>query len=455
MLRGVVVGLVAGVVIAGAVAPASAEPSYPTEQQIDDARRAEADAGDTVAAVERQLAAINAELDTLRIASAKAVEAYNGARIALADAEAAETAARERAAEAAAAAEAARRELGALAAASYRNGGELSTVSMILTAKDGQALYDGISALRSITSNQAGVHDRAQQATKAAEQAAAQAEQALDEQVEAADLARSAFAAAERAVSAQEGTAAAMSAEREQVLAQLAAARGTTLELERERQQGLADEAAAERERQARAAALSRPEDAAPTSEPAGQPASPAGDAVVAPPAAQSPEPAPSSPAPAPAPAPKPAQVPAPAPAATPKPTSPPSTTAPAPKPPARGAQAAVDYAYAQLGKPYEWGADGPDSFDCSGLTMRAWQAGGLSLPHWSVAQATAVSRVSYAQLRPGDLVFWSDNGRASGTYHVGLYIGNNRMIHAPRPGKSVELQSIFYWITPSFYGRP
>jgi cell wall-associated NlpC family hydrolase len=85
---------------------------------------------------------------------------------------------------------------------------------------------------------------------------------------------------------------------------------------------------------------------------------------------------------------------------------------------------------------------------------MRAWQRAGVSLPHWSVAQARMVTRVSYGQLRPGDLIFWSDNGQASGTYHVGLYIGAGKMIHAPRPGKVVEIQNVFYWRTPSFYGR-
>jgi cell wall-associated NlpC family hydrolase len=124
------------------------------------------------------------------------------------------------------------------------------------------------------------------------------------------------------------------------------------------------------------------------------------------------------------------------------------------PPPKASAAQRAIDYARAQLGKPYQWGAAGPDAFDCSGLTMRAWQRGGTYLPHWSVAQARAVTRVSYPKLLPGDLIFWSDNGQASGTYHVGLYIGRGRMIHAPHPGKVVEIQLVFYWRTPSFYGR-
>ncbi|TDD94524.1 C40 family peptidase, partial [Jiangella asiatica] len=145
----------------------------------------------------------------------------------------------------------------------------------------------------------------------------------------------------------------------------------------------------------------------------------------------------------------------------TPEPTPEPTHTEPPDEPeepeepeqPA-GARAAIDFALAQVGKPYEWGADGPNSYDCSGLTMRAWEAGGVGLPHWSVAQAQRVDRVSYSDLRPGDLVFWSDNGEASGVYHVGLYIGGGQMVHAPRPGKDVEVQNVFYWVDPAFYGR-
>jgi cell wall-associated NlpC family hydrolase len=86
---------------------------------------------------------------------------------------------------------------------------------------------------------------------------------------------------------------------------------------------------------------------------------------------------------------------------------------------------------------------------------MQAWRAGGINLPRTSRQQAAYVARVSYSDLRRGDLIFWSSNGSASGVYHVGLYIGNGKMIHAPRPGKDVERQNVFYWTTPSFYGRP
>jgi cell wall-associated NlpC family hydrolase len=108
---------------------------------------------------------------------------------------------------------------------------------------------------------------------------------------------------------------------------------------------------------------------------------------------------------------------------------------------PASGrAAAAVRYAYAQLGDPYEWGAAGPNSFDCSGLTMMAWKQAGVSLPHSSRQQFSAGSRVSRSQLQPGDLVFYY-----SPISHVGIYIGNGKMIHAPHPGDVVKIDPVSY----------
>ncbi|MFC7330371.1 NlpC/P60 family protein [Marinactinospora rubrisoli] len=105
-------------------------------------------------------------------------------------------------------------------------------------------------------------------------------------------------------------------------------------------------------------------------------------------------------------------------------------------------ARSALDYAYAQLGKPYTYGAAGPDTFDCSGLTMRAWGAAGVSLPRTSQAQASAGQQVSRDALQPGDLVFFYE-----GLTHVGIYAGNNQMVHAPRTGKNVEVVSLAgYW---------
>jgi len=97
--------------------------------------------------------------------------------------------------------------------------------------------------------------------------------------------------------------------------------------------------------------------------------------------------------------------------------------------------KAVLDFAYAQLGKPYEWGATGPNSFDCSGLTQGAWRAGGVSLPRVSQDQWNAGRHVAKSDLQPGDLVFYY-----SDLHHVGIYIGNGQLLHAPRTGKNVEI---------------
>jgi cell wall-associated NlpC family hydrolase len=94
-----------------------------------------------------------------------------------------------------------------------------------------------------------------------------------------------------------------------------------------------------------------------------------------------------------------------------------------------------LDYACAQLGDAYVWGADGPSSFDCSGLTLRAWQQAGVSLPHSSRMQATYGTRISSSQMRPGDLLFYY-----SPISHVAIYIGNGMMIHAPHSGDVVKI---------------
>lgn len=106
---------------------------------------------------------------------------------------------------------------------------------------------------------------------------------------------------------------------------------------------------------------------------------------------------------------------------------------------PASGlAAVAVRAAYDQLGKPYQWGAAGPDSFDCSGLTMYAWGQAGVSLPHYTGAQYSAGRHVSESDLRPGDLVFFY-----SDLHHVGIYIGGGRFIHAPHTGTVVQIASL------------
>jgi cell wall-associated NlpC family hydrolase len=108
-------------------------------------------------------------------------------------------------------------------------------------------------------------------------------------------------------------------------------------------------------------------------------------------------------------------------------------------------ARAAVRWALAQLGDPYRWGATGPDTFDCSGLTSSAYRAAGVSIPRVSRAQWGAGPHVQLANLLPGDLVFYADNPADPSTiHHVGMYIGNGLMVHAPHTGDVVRVASIW-----------
>ncbi|MEV0120911.1 NlpC/P60 family protein [Streptomyces sp. NPDC050703] len=107
-------------------------------------------------------------------------------------------------------------------------------------------------------------------------------------------------------------------------------------------------------------------------------------------------------------------------------------------KAPNARAASAVSYAYQAIGSPYVWGATGPDAFDCSGLTQAAYRAAGVSLPRTSYAQIAAGERVPRSGLRPGDLVFFY-----SGISHVGIYVGNGQMIHAPNPSAPVRLAPV------------
>ena len=148
------------------------------------------------------------------------------------------------------------------------------------------------------------------------------------------------------------------------------------------------------------------------------------------------------------------------APATDPPATAPPSTTAPPPSDPstaagsippqAPGASQALAYAQAQIGKPYQWGGAGPDSFDCSGLVMRAWEQAGIDYPHLAQDQYDMTAREPLSDALPGDLIFF---GTPDNVYHVGIYIGNGQMIDAPETGQDVSVQSI-YWDTLLGAGR-
>lgn len=178
-------------------------------------------------------------------------------------------------------------------------------------------------------------------------------------------------------------------------------------------------------------------------------------------PAPGQPAPNPSSPNPTPPPSNPAPTVPPSAPA--PSPSAPPSAPPPAsgPSPNSSAVATAIDFARAQLGEPYQYGAAGPNAWDCSGLTMMAYSAAGHAIGgHGATSQYRwAASRgllVSYSQALPGDLIFYSYGGSTSGNkYHVAIYLGAGQMLEAPSPGKNVRIVSVRSYDRVPMVARP
>jgi cell wall-associated NlpC family hydrolase len=112
---------------------------------------------------------------------------------------------------------------------------------------------------------------------------------------------------------------------------------------------------------------------------------------------------------------------------------------------PTQAAAVAIAEATTHLGQPYVWGATGPDSFDCSGLTQTAYRAAGIELPRVAADQWYAGPQVALGDLQPGDLLFWaSDLTNPATIHHVAMYLGNGQMIAAPHTGDVVKIQPVY-----------
>jgi cell wall-associated NlpC family hydrolase len=105
-----------------------------------------------------------------------------------------------------------------------------------------------------------------------------------------------------------------------------------------------------------------------------------------------------------------------------------------------------VKFALTKLGAPYIWAAAGPETFDCSGLVLWAWAQAGVSLDHYTGSQYAQTQHIKVADLQPGDLVFFWAQGETGDPGHVGIYVGDGLMVHAPHEGGNVMLSSIYYW---------
>lgn len=444
-LTGALTAVLTAVLTVPLVAPAVADPG---DDDVAAAQAAVDSGAAAVARIELELSVQQGTLDQAWTAVAVAGEAYTQAS---ADAQAATDESRvasDRAAAADREAQAARDELSRIALEAYRSGGSLDAIGALIDADgldDLLARHDAVDRLGK----------RAQTAVQRLEAAQLVADTLQGRATAAEKTARDAQATAEASLgtaqAAQESaeqTVTQVQAERDRLVTRLAQARHVAVEVERQRQAQL------DAERQARAEAAARAQRTGTGS------AAPSNPAPV--------NPAPTNPAPAnPAPANPPPADPTPSNPTPPAPSNPsPAPSTPAPSTPGLGTgtsrgsaasgQAAVEWARAQVGKAYVYGAAGPDTFDCSGLTMRSWQAAGVSLHRTSRDQYRQALKISYDDLRPGDLVFYGDDPNDwSSVYHVAMYVGGGQVVEAPRPGLTVRVTSMRWSSTMAFAGRP
>lgn len=439
----------ASLTVTSAARAAPEEPGTPSQGQVDAARSAMGTAAQSVTEIDAAYAAARVQLELAQRQAATANEASHAAQLRLAEAARAADAARATVDTTTSAAESAAKGVRQYAAQVYTSHGGLDDIEAYLSSGGPQQVADRAAVLETLAQARRQALTDASMATNAATEARRRADAAAAQLSKAAAEANQAQSAASAAVARAESESERLGVEQQARLVQLAALRNTTVELEQARQEALARVAAAEEAaRQAeaqRAAAEAAAQRAAAESAARAAAEQEAAAAAAAAAAAQQAaeqarraaegQPVPAAPAPPAPPTPVPAPPPAPAPAPPP----------PAPTNPAAGnRQAVLDYAYGQLGKPYVWGGAGPNSFDCSGLTMMSYRQIGIYLDHYTGSQYNAGTKIPIAQLQPGDLVFFGPSGPAS--YHVGIYIGNNQMIHAPNSNSVVRIDNI-YWI--------
>jgi len=423
-----------------AAPPAAADPAFPSAREVERSRSTVASTAAHVGQIEARLAAAGARSAQLATEVAQVVEAYNGARFRLERAVQDAVTAQRKAGDARVAVEQSRRELGRFAAAAYRSGGDLSGLSAFLAADGPRDLLDRAAAIDTIGDHRRRALDTVRSAEVASEVLEQRAQHLVAAREDAAGAVENAKIAAEQKLVAQRQAVAEIGTQRESLIVALAAARDTSVRLERTRQAGLEQartarlaqveqtrraeqrrsaqqrREAADQRRRADARAAADRDDDRPAGGGNGGNGGGSGGGNGGGNGNDSGGGGGTS-------------------------TGGGGSSAGT----ASGASAAIAYARDQIGKPYRWAASGPDAFDCSGLTMQAWARGGVSLPHYSVAQYEQGRKVAQSDLRKGDLVFFgSDPGNAGSIYHVGLYIGAGQMIEAPFTGEDVRVSSIY-----------
>src|SRR3954469_10140338 len=374
--------------VAALAGPAYADHHGPSAQDVARARAAAAAKADQAGQAKANLAIADAHLGQLKKQTQAAIADYQGAMTRLATSQRAAARATLALQSAQQQVFAQQRQIARFASSAYRNGGTLGMWSALLTADGPKSFLDSANTISAISSNQSDALSRMQAlrvVQTLAQQQAAAALSAVQKNVAATKSARD---RAENAVAAQQKQVVVLDGERAALVTQSRSLKSHADSLARERAANLAAaRAAAEAARQRRALGSGGVDQENPTAVSGG-----------------------------------------PRPAAT----------------AAQGEQA-VAFAKQQLGKPYEWGASGPSTYDCSGLTMMSWNAAGIGIDHYSVAQYGEGTHVSRLDLRAGDLVFFAyDTSDASTIHHVGIYVGNGQMIDAPHTGANVRYDYAF-----------
>jgi cell wall-associated NlpC family hydrolase len=486
--RTLVAAALTGALLVGLpLSSAQADPTPPSNQDVQAAQQAVTSAAGDVATMEVRLAQLSAVADDAQVAVERAGEAYAQA---LSDAQAAQTTADEAAArshQADADSETARQALMAYAREMARSGGSVDAISAVLSANGFQDVAQRTADLSMLT----GKADATVQAFRAAQlvagtlrsRATDAAHVATSKQADA----QTALTAAQKVQTDTQTQVAAASAERDTLIAALAQAQQVSAAVEKARQDAI-DQQRRQREEDAAKAArlasatITTTSAGATTGTPAGAGVAPgtgggtttgtAGTTSGAPAtggtttggASSSTTTTGGTTAGAPTTG-------TPTPSAT---TAGGTTTGTGTTTGSSGSsgayglgtgrsrgtaaegEAALAFATAQLGKPYVWGGSGPNGYDCSGLTMTSWLNAGVAINRTAADQYKQVLKIAYDQLRPGDLVFWTDDPSDPNlVYHVAMWAGNGQIVEASRPGVPRRITSMRWSGTMPYAGRP
>lgn len=406
----------------GTAAQADRNKPIPTQAQVDKAKAAAAKKAGDVATLQASLAVANARLHTAADKAEIAAEAYNGAMWRLQQAQQATADAKAAAADALAHVAEQRAGIAQLVTQSYQDGTVLNGVTAFLGAEGPTGVMGRLGVVQSAGDSMQARFDQYTALNALARVAQAKAEKAEKNQAVLTEKAQGLRDAAAAAALTAQTAASQIAGQRRLLIQDLADAQKISVELAAKRQKGLEKKAAEAAAAASAAAAKSKAKKAKVQTDKARDDAQQTQDQLAelgveggwdnpGLPMAQ-------------------------------------GTTETAAK--------AISFARQQLGEPYVWAAAGPDTWDCSGLTMMSWRAGGISLPHYSAAQYQQTKHLTVGQLRPGDLVFWGTSPNT--IHHVAIYEGEiggqQYIIQAPRPGDVVK-RSLLFHDPPNFYGRP